>query len=363
MSEPGRIRTRSSFLIPWDDPRDADDRRPRPPAHDPGPRVGRGGALGHPSEPVGRLRHRGGRRLAPRRAPRSPPAVRTRRPWPSPRPVQRAWTCTGATAWVTLEPCSHHGRTPPCADALIAAGVRPGRGRPRGPRPEGRRPGIARLRAAGIEVEVGVEARRPPASAGALPPAPPHRSAVRRAQAGRLARRPHRRAGRVEPVDHRARGPRRRPRAAGRERRRARGRRHRAGRRSLAHRARRPGAAGRPAAGRAGHRAAPAPRSTRASSAPGRCPTCSTSSAPSGTCSCWSRAAPPSPTRSTRPAWSTATCSTWPRCSSAATTGAAVFAGAGRPDHRRRHPRAHRGASPASVATCASTSRPAPREA
>jgi diaminohydroxyphosphoribosylaminopyrimidine deaminase/5-amino-6-(5-phosphoribosylamino)uracil reductase len=62
----------------------------------------------------------------------------------------------GATAYVTLEPCVHHGQTPPCADALIEAGVARVIAATEDPDPRVKGGGLGRLRDAGIAVEAGL---------------------------------------------------------------------------------------------------------------------------------------------------------------------------------------------------------------
>jgi diaminohydroxyphosphoribosylaminopyrimidine deaminase/5-amino-6-(5-phosphoribosylamino)uracil reductase len=82
----------------------------------------------------------------------------------------------GATLYVTLEPCSHHGKTPPCADAIIAAGIARVVSAMVDPNPEVAGAGHWRMAEAGIVVEVGIgaeEARRD------------HAGHIRRVQDGR----------------------------------------------------------------------------------------------------------------------------------------------------------------------------------
>lgn len=65
----------------------------------------------------------------------------------------------GATTYVTLEPCAHHGKTPPCANAIISAGIARAVIAIEDPNPEVGGKGTALLRAAGIEVTLGIGAK------------------------------------------------------------------------------------------------------------------------------------------------------------------------------------------------------------
>jgi diaminohydroxyphosphoribosylaminopyrimidine deaminase/5-amino-6-(5-phosphoribosylamino)uracil reductase len=91
--------------------------------------------------------------------------------------LQRAGEAArGATLYVTLEPCSHHGKTPPCADAIVAAGVARVVSAMVDPNPEVSGAGHWRLAEAGIVVEVGV---------GAEEAARAHAGHIRRLRDGR----------------------------------------------------------------------------------------------------------------------------------------------------------------------------------
>jgi len=79
------------------------------------------------------------------------------RPHAEPEALLRAGEAArGATLYVTLEPCSHFGKSPPCADAVIAAGIKRVVAAVEDPNPEVAGQGHARLRAAGVTVDVGL---------------------------------------------------------------------------------------------------------------------------------------------------------------------------------------------------------------
>lgn len=122
----------------------------------------------------------------------------------------------GATAYVTLEPCAHHGRTPPCAEALAAAGVARVVTAIEDPDPRVSGRGHAMLRTAGVDVtERVLEGEARALQRGFLTRVTFCRPMVTLKLAGESRRADRHRFGR-KPLDHRARGPRTGPCDAGR---------------------------------------------------------------------------------------------------------------------------------------------------
>ena len=142
------------------------------------------------AQPGGRLRHRQG---GPRRRPRLDPARRSAACRNRGACAGPATAARGATAYVSLEPCCHWGRTPPCADALIAAGVSRASSPPsKIPIPRVAGNGLGRLREAGIAVETGLCADEAAELNAGFLTAAAARPAARDPEARHLARRPHR---------------------------------------------------------------------------------------------------------------------------------------------------------------------------
>ena len=133
--------------------KEVESRRPALHAAGAGARPARAGP--HLAQSRRRRRRGQGRR---HRRPRLDPTGRPAR-MPSRKRCRRAGEAArGATLYVTLEPCSHFGKSPPCADAVIAAGIARVVSAIEDPNPEVAGQGHARLRAAGIAVDVGLGA-------------------------------------------------------------------------------------------------------------------------------------------------------------------------------------------------------------
>ena len=143
----------------------------------------------------------------------------------------------GATAYVTLEPCSHVGSTGPCADALIAAGVTRVVGAISDPFPQVDGSGFEKLRAAGIQVDIGLMEAQARALNKRIPLAHRTRASVVAREARDEPRRPQRAGLRRFEVDQRRSRAARRAEVARTRRRDPHRRGHRADGRSASHRA------------------------------------------------------------------------------------------------------------------------------